>query len=283
MLSDGEKIGIIAGKGAFPILFAQAARRNGHPVMALAVEGFASPELADHVDAIHWLGAGQLDTLIRLCHENNVSHLALTGKIEHVSIFNLGKIESRVSRVLARLADRRANSVVRALIEELAGENIEVLDSSLFLKALMPPEGLLTKNRLLRPPEQRGIEFAWPLVREIARLDIGQSLAVKDGVVIAVEGADGTDATIRRAGQIAGPGAIVVKTSRPRQDFRFDLPVVGLSTIRTMADAGAAALAVAADETLFFDQEDAIGLAEKSDIAIVAWPTRDSAAGEKQS
>jgi hypothetical protein len=276
MISDGEKIGLIAGSGVFPIHFAQAARKNGHHVTALAIEGFASPELEKHVDDIHWLGVGQVDTLIGLCHEKNISHLAMAGKIEHVTIFDLGKMETRVGRILARLTDRRAESITRALIEELEGENIRVLDSSHFLKSLLAPQGLLTKRRPIRPREQRTIEFGWPLVREIARLDIGQSIVAKDGVVVAVEGADGTDATIRRGGQLAGPGAVVVKVSRPRQDVRFDLPVIGLQTIQTMAEVGASALAISAGETLFFDQEEAIALAETSDIGIVARASGDT-------
>jgi hypothetical protein len=285
MLPDGGKIGLIAGAGVFPITFAQAARRSGRHVTALAIEGFASPELANHVDEIHWLGVGQVDTLIWLCHEKNINQLALAGKIEHLTIFNLGKLETRVCRILARLTDRRAESITRALIEELESENIRVLDSSVFLRSLMPAEGLLTPKRPIRIREQRTIEFAWPLVREIARLDIGQSLVAKDGVVIAVEGADGTDATIRRGGQLAGPGAVVVKASRPHQDYRFDLPVVGLQTIQTMAEVGVSALAVSAGQTLFFDQEDTIALAEQSDIGIIAWPNGPSpaATGEDQS
>jgi hypothetical protein len=285
MLSIGKKIGLLAGSGGFPITFAQAARRSGHHVTALAIEGFASPDLAKYVDDIHWLGVGQVDTLIWLCHEKDISNLAMAGKVEHLTIFNIGKIETRVGRVLARLTDRRAESITRALIAELESENIHVLDSSLFLKSLLPSEGLLTRRRSIKARERRDIQFAWPLVREIARLDIGQSLVVKDGVVIAVEGADGTDATIRRGGQLAGPGAIVAKVSRPRQDLRFDLPVVGLDTVRTMAEVGAAVLAFGAGETLFFDQKEAVALAEKSNIGIVAWPAATplpSANGERK-
>ena len=270
MLAKGEKIGIIAGSGAFPIAFAQAARQNGHHVTAMAIEGFASPELADHVDEIYWLGPGQLDTLIALCRRNSICHLTMTGKIEHLTLFNLGKVEPRVTQVLTRLADRRAESLARALIAELESENIRVLDSSLFLKSLVPGEGLLTRNRPVRPREERDIEFGWPLAREIARLDIGQTVVVKEGVVIAVEAAEGTDAAIRRGGQLAGRGAVVVKVSRPRQDFRFDLPVVGFHTIRTMVEAGCSALAICAGQTVFLDQDQAVGLAEQSDIAVVA-------------
>jgi len=270
MAPNGERIGVIAGSGAFPIHFARAARSAGHHVTALAIQGFASPDLAKHVDEIHWLGVGQLDTLIGLCHQNRISQLTLAGKIEHISLFNLGQVEARVVRLLSRLSDRRAGSLTRALIEELENENIRVLDSSLFLKSLLPAEGLLTKKRPLSPREQRGIDFAWPLVRDIARLDIGQSIVVKDGVVVAVEGAEGTDETIRRGGQLAGPGALVLKVSRPQQDFRFDLPVVGLGTIRTLVEVKAAALAISAGETIFLDQEESIALAEQSNIGIVA-------------
>ena len=265
-----ERIGLIAGRGAFPVNFAQAARRDGHHITALAINGFASSDLAEHVDAIHWLGVAQVDTLIRLCHENGISQLALAGKIDHVAVFNLGQVEPRAYRILAKLSDRKTESIVRALIEELETENIRVLDSSLFLKSLLPAPGLLTPRRPIRPQEQADMDFAWPLVREIARLDIGQSLVAKDGVVVAVEGVEGTDETIRRGGQLAGPGTVLVKVSRPCQDFRFDLPVVGLATIEAMNDAGASALAIAAGETLVFDREQAVALAQQSDIGIVA-------------
>jgi DUF1009 family protein len=270
MTAANEKIGLIAGRGAFPIDFAQAARQNGHHVTALAVKGFASPQLAEHVDAIHWLDIGQVDTLIRLCHEDNIGHLAFAGKIDHVTVFNLGQVEARAFQILTRLKDRKAESIARAVIDELESENIEVLDSSLFLKSNLPAEGLLTPDRPLRVNEQKDIEFAWPLAREIARLDIGQALIVKEGVVVAVEGVEGTDEAIRRAGQLAGPGTVVVKVSRPTQDFRFDLPVIGLQTVATMAEAGASALAVCAGETLLFDREKALALATESDIALVA-------------
>jgi len=272
MLADGERIGIIAGSGPFPIAFAQAARRNGHYVTAMAIEGFASPELAEHVDEIYWLGPGQIDTLIALCQRSTICHLAMAGKIEHLTLFNLGKVEPRASQILARLTDRRAESLARALIAELESENIRVLDSSFFLKSLLAGEGLLTRNRPVSPREERDIEFGWPLARELARLDIGQTIIVKDGVVIAVEGAEGTDATIHRGGQLAGRGTVVIKVSRPRQDFRFDLPVVGLQTVRTMAEVGCSALAICAGQTLFLEQEEAVGLAERSDIAIAARP-----------
>lgn len=270
MDSVAERIGLIAGRGAFPVNFAQAARRDGHHITALAIKGFATSDLAEHVDAIHWLGVAQIDTLIRICHENNVSQLALAGKIDHIAVFNMGQIEPRAFRLLSRLRDRKAESIVRGLIEELESENIQVLDSSLFLKSLLPEPGLLTPNRPITPQEQGDIDFAWPLVREIAHLDIGQSLIAKDGVVIAVEGVEGTDEAIRRGGQLAGAGTVLVKVSRPRQDFRFDLPVVGLETIRAMSEAGASALAICSGETLFFDREEAVALAEESDIGIIA-------------
>jgi DUF1009 family protein len=141
---------------------------------------------------------------------------------------------------------------------------------------------LLTTNRPLRPNEHKDIEFGWPLAREIARLDIGQTMIVKEGVVVAIEGVEGTDEAIRRAGKLAGDGTVVVKVSRPAQDFRFDLPVIGPQTVRTMAEAGASALAVCAGETLVFDRESAVALAEASDIAVIARtePGHDTAKGD---
>ena len=271
MIPEGERIGLLAGRGAFPIHFALAAQHGGHPITALALEGFASPGLAEHVDEIHWLGVGQLDTLIRLCHERRIRHLAMAGTIEHSTVFQPGgKIEPRALRLLLRMQDRRAQSIFGALVAELSGEDIEVIESSYFLQDLIPGPGVLTPGRPPRPAEERDVAFAMPLARELARLDIGMSLVVKHGAVVAVEGMDGTDATIRRGGAIAGPGTVVVKASRPRQDFRFDLPIVGQQTVRTMIEAGTCALAFCAGETLFFDQAEALALAESSDIAVVA-------------
>jgi hypothetical protein len=270
MIPEGERIGLIAGRGAFPIHFADAAQNTGHPITALAIEGYASPELAEHVDEIVWLGVGQVDRLIKTCHARNISRLAMAGKIDHVRVLNPGKLDRRAWRLLLKLRDRRAESIVAALIKELMGENIQVIDSTYFLKSLLPSVGLMTRRRPLNKREQRDVAFALPLARELARLDIGMSLVVKERSIVAVEGMDGTDETIRRGGRLAGPGTVVVKASRPRQDFRFDLPILGLSTVQTMAEAGATALAFCADETIFFDHPQAIALAESSNIGIIA-------------
>jgi DUF1009 family protein len=270
MLSQGEKIGLIAGRGAFPMHFAMAAASDGHPVMALAIEGFASPDLEQHVDEIHWLGVGQLDTLVSLCHQSRVQHLAMVGQIDHGAVFNPSKIEPRAFKLLAKLNDRRAQSIASVLIEELKSENISVLDSSHFLKDFLPEPGLLTPNRPITTREQNDIDFGLPLARSIAGLDIGLCVVVKDGTVVAVEALEGTDETILRAGRLAGPASVVVKVSRPSQDFRFDLPVVGLQTVRSLVEAGASAMAISAGETLFFDRQRAVQLAEESDIGIIA-------------
>lgn len=280
MLSEGEKIGLIAGRGEYPIHFAEAATEDGHPVMAIAVEGFASPELEKHVDEMHWLGVGQLDTLIRLCHERNVKHLAMVGKIDHGTVFNPAKIEPRAFKLLAKLTDRRAQTIAAVVIDELKSVDIHVLDSSRFLKSFLPGPGLLTPGRPISSAEERGIRFGLPIARGIANLDIGLCVVVKDGTVVAVEAMEGTDEAIRRAGKLAGPGSVVVKVSRPDQDFRFDLPVVGIQTIRTMIEAGATALAISADETLFFKQAEAISLAESSDIGILAISTESKTSTE---
>jgi DUF1009 family protein len=272
MNSSDRKIGLIAGRGRFPINFAQAARGNGHHVTALAIRGFASDNLADHVDEIHWLGVGQVDTLIRICHENNIASLAMAGKIDHRQIFDPGPLEPRALRILQRMRDGTAMTIARAIMEELDGENIRVLDSSLFCGPLLAPQGMLTAKRTIRPNEQRDIDFGWRLANRIAELDIGQCVIIKNCVIVAIEALEGTDQAILRAGQLAGPGAVVVKVSRPRQDFRFDLPVIGPQTIRIMAEAGATALAVTAGETVFLDQAEALRLAEDSGIAVVSRP-----------
>lgn len=265
-----DNLGLLAGEGDFPLLVARAARSRSIPVTAVGIQGLTSPILENEVTTMHWIKFGQFDRAIRLLQSSGVRKLIMVGRVKHNQIFKLSSIDMRGLKLIARLANKKADSILGLVAEELAKENLELLDSSLFLRDCMPPSGLLTPK--VRPTEdlRRDFEFGIEHARALAGLDIGQSIVVKSQSVVAVEAMEGTDATIERAGRIAGAGIVLCKVAKPRQDRRFDLPVLGLTTVRKLADVGAAGLAFPGGEVLFFDHEEAVALAERHKICILA-------------
>lgn len=267
-----NRIGLIAGQGDFPLLIARSAISTGTEVVALCIKEFASPELETIATRSHWLELGQLQVAIDTLKKENVSHLTMAGRVPHNSIFQYRHFDWRAMKLLARAAGKRADELLNTVCAEFLKEGIQVIDSSMFLKSLMPGPGLLTS----RPPtatEQRDIDFALPLVQALAGLDIGQTIVVKDSSVIAVEGMEGTDHCIRRAGELAGSGTVVVKTAKPKQDLRFDIPVIGPGTIKSMKSAGSTALALSAGKSLIFHKDEVIELAEEAGICITIFET----------
>lgn len=271
--SDTEipaRVAIVAGSGDFPRLIARAARSRGIEVLVVGVRGFADPRLAETASTIEWIELGQLQRTIDLLHQHGVSHVLLAGKIPHLSVLQYRHFDLRALKLLTQAVNKKADTLLGLLCDELEKEHIKVLDSSLFLKSLMPAPGVLTPARPPSQVELEDIEFGYPIAKAVAGQDIGQTIVVKSKMVIAVEAAEGTDECIRRAGKLAGPGCVVVKVSKPSQDLRFDIPVVGLTTIETMVAIGASALAVSAFECLIFDREQVISEAQRHNIAIVA-------------
>lgn len=268
---DIEHLGLFAGEGKYPFLLAKAARDRHITVTAIGVRGITPVELADAVDEMLWVEFGQLGKMIDLCHQASVDKVIMAGRIQHRSIFQLSRIDRRGLKILASLPSKKADSLLGALTNELARENIEVLDSTLLLRECMPPAGLLTPAC---PPTDSilgDIAFGKPIACQVAGLDIGQTIVVKQGTIVAVEAMEGTDKTILRAGAIAGEGCVVIKVSKPRQDRRFDVPVVGMTTIRKLVEARCAALAIPGGEALFFDREEAIAHAQKHGVCIYVW------------
>jgi DUF1009 family protein len=249
---------------------AQAARSNGVQVVIFALRSFATEEIAQLSDEVFWLELGQLGKAIELMKEHDVRSVAMAGRVPHQSILQYRHFDARAVKLLARSLNKKADSLLGAVASEFEREGITVLDSSLFLKSLMPASGLLTPRRPLTPEEQENVDFAYPIAKAIAGQDVGQTIVVKDGIVVAVEALEGTDKCIRRAGELAGRGCIVVKVSKPGQDMRFDIPVIGPATIESMRAAGCTALAVSARECLVFHREEVVGMAEKNSIAMVA-------------
>lgn len=266
-----DKLGIVAGGGNFPLLVARAAARNNVKVFVFGVEGLTSEHITRLAEQTYWMNIGAIEKLIDHFREHGIHHAILAGRIPHsVIIKNIMHFDGMARKLIGNLINKKASTVLERVIQTFEEYGITVLDSSMFIKDCIPQPGLLTPGRPLTDREKKDIEFGYPLAQEIARLDIGQTIVVRDQVVIAVEGMDGTDATIRRGGQLIGPGTVVVKSSRPEQDLRYDIPTIGIDTIHVLIESGATALAITGGKSLFFDREEAIALAEQHNIALVA-------------
>jgi UDP-2,3-diacylglucosamine hydrolase len=265
-----RKVGIIAGQGDFPLLIARAARGAGVSVLVLGIKGFASEDLENCADTVCWMELGQLERAIELLKQHGVDSLVLAGRVPHTSIFQYRHFDRRAMKVLGRTLSRKADALLGALVDEFEREGIHVIDSSLFLKSLMPEPGLITARRPLTQRESEDVEFGFPIAKIIAGQDIGQTIVVREKMVVAVEGAEGTDECILRAGKLAGVGCVVIKVSKPHQDLRFDIPVIGRGTVESMVQAGCCALAVSARESFLFDREAVVAAAEEANIGIIA-------------
>jgi DUF1009 family protein len=271
-VATGERIGLIAGNGRFPIIFAQNARRLGYSVSAVAHEGETAPELEQHVERIHWVKIGQFNRLIQALKADGVRQAVMVGGIKktHVfsDLFTTVRPDLRALALAARLRRWKDDAILREIAAELEGEGIQIRESTFGLQGLLAEEGVLTKHS---PGKQQweDVQYGWEVAKEVGRLDIGQCVVIKNRVVVAVEAVEGTDETIRRGGTLAGEGAVVVKRSKPQQDLRFDLPAVGPATIETMQSVKASVLALEADRSVLLDREDMLRLAAQARIAIV--------------
>jgi DUF1009 family protein len=267
------KYGLIAGNGRFPFLVLEAARGQGLDVAVAAIKEETAPEIEGEAAVVEWMGVGQLGRLISFFKREQVTHAIMAGQVKHHQIFRLNALpDLRMVRLLSRLSLRNTGSLITAVADELAREGITLVDSTVFLGPLMAREGVLTRREPDKD-EMRDLEYGIHVAREVARLDLGQTIAVKERAVVAVEAMEGTDAVIARAGQLTGGKSfVVVKVARPAQDMRFDVPVIGSATIQAMKDAGATAISITADKTLLFDKEELIDLADKARISIIAQP-----------
>jgi DUF1009 family protein len=267
------KLGLIAGNGRFPFLVLDAARAAGHDVTVIAIKEEAFPGLAEAAErppraACHWLSLGQLGTCINILKDAGVSQAVMAGQVKHTKLFADIVPDLTLLSVLMRLKGKNTDALISGVADVLKDRGITLLDSTAFLTPLLAGEGVLTR-RAPTPDEQTDLDFGYEVADAIAGLDIGQTIAVKSAAVVAVEAMEGTDAVIARAGQLAGTGVRVVKVAKPKQDMRYDVPVVGVSTIEAMKAAGATLLSVDAGKTLMIDGEAIIRTADEADIAIV--------------
>ena len=267
-VTDGERIGLIAGNGRFPIIFADNARKLGYHVSAVAHEGETEPELAGHVDRIHWIKIGQLSKLIKAFKEDRVHQAVMLGGIKKTHVFTTVRPDFRTLALATRLALWKDDDILREFAKELEQEGIAICESTFGLEGILVEEGTLTA-RTPTEKEWEDIRYGWEVAHDIGRLDIGQCVVIKDRVVVAVEAVEGTDGAIKRGGELAKEGAVVVKRSKPQQDLRFDLPAVGPRTIEVMAAVKASVLAVEAGRTVLLDREIMLEQARSARIAIV--------------
>jgi DUF1009 family protein len=303
------RYGLIAGNGKFPLLVAEGARRSGDSLSVAAIHEETDPIIERLADRVEWVGIGQLGKMIRFFKDEGVKQAIMAGQVRHVQIFSRAVPDARMLKLLWKLPRRNTDSLIGAIANELQSEGIELIDSTHFLQDHLAQAGTLTE----REPDERergDIDYALAIAREIARLDLGQTIVVRSKACVAIEAMEGTDATIRRAGQLtrtgpdapplhseagdiskaAAPGLgrglakllrgkradlasgrlTVVKIAKPDQDMRFDVPVTGLPTIETMIEAGATCLCISANKTLMFDREEMLWLANRNGISIVA-------------
>jgi DUF1009 family protein len=271
------KLGLIAGNGQFPFLVLEGAKRAGVSVAVAAIREETDPTIDQVAENVTWVGVGQLGKMLRFFKNEGVEKAIMAGQVKHVQIFSSSIPDLRMVKMLLRLPRKNTDALIGAVADELASEGIELIDSTHFLTDYLPPAGPLTR----RAPDDReraDIEYGLEVAHEIARLDLGQTIVVRDRACVAIEAMEGTDAVIRRAGELARGRLTVVKIAKPDQDMRFDVPVVGLSTIQTMIDASATCLCLTAGKTLMFEREEMSALANKSKIAIVAVEPHDSEA-----
>ncbi len=265
---SGQVLGLIAGNGRFPFLTAAGARRAGRRVVALALREETAPELEREVDEMHWISLGQLGKAIDILQRAGAREAVMAGQVQHKQLFSDIVPDLKLVGLLARLAFRNTDSLIGAVADALSREGITLIPSIAFLEDQLATKGPMTRRKP-DGEQQKDVAYGESVARTLARMDLGQSAVVKERAAVALEAMEGTDETIRRAGRIAGPGTTVVKVSKPKQDLRFDVPVVGLGTLDAMREAGAAVLAVDASRTLLIDRPAFLERADAERVAVI--------------
>ena len=272
MADHTDKFGLIAGNGQFPLMVLQSAREQGIDMVVAAIKEETFPEIESCGYPVEWLGLGQLGKLIALFKKAGVQQAIMAGQVKHVQIFSSSLPDLTMIRMLAGLDRKNTDSLIGAVAKVLQESGITLVDSTVLLKPHLAAEGSMTR-RGLNDHEKSDVAYGRPIAYRIAAMDIGQTVVVRDQAVVAVEAMEGTDAVVRRAGELAGKKKLtVVKVSKPRQDMRFDVPVVGVPTIENMIAAGATALVLDAHRTLILDRSRFLELADRNNIAIVGFP-----------
>ena len=261
-------LGIIAGSGAYPLLVAESARAAGvKRIVAAAFTGETNSKLADAVDQIEWMRIGQLGRLLSFFREANIEQAIMAGQIAPNNLFNL-RPDWKALLLLARLKQRNAATIFGAIADDLAAVGVQLLPAFTFLEEHLARRGLIA-GRALNAREEADVAYGFQMAKEVSRLDIGQTVVVKNGTVLAVEGFEGTNETLRRGGALGRRNSIMVKVAKPNQDMRFDVPVIGAETVEIAAEAKVRVIAVEAGRTLLLEKEELIATAVRANISIV--------------
>jgi DUF1009 family protein len=265
------KLGLIAGKGDLPKAIASEAKAQGYTVIAIALDPLADKSLSSYVDETKRVNVGKFGKIIDSMKQCGIKKAVMAGKVSKTLLYESNITpDLRAVKLLFSLKNRSDDSIMLAITKELEKEGIQLLDITHFSSRILTPEGVLTKKKPTKD-EWKDIAFGWKLAKEIGRLDIGQTVVVKNQAVMAVEAIEGTDEAIKRGGRLAGTGAVVVKVSKPNQDMRFDVPVVGLDTLHAMIEVGARVLSVESNKSIFLDKEKIVTESNKAGISIVGY------------
>ncbi len=268
-MTSPDILGIIAGNGVYPRLLADAARKTGvKKIIAAAFTNETDPVLAQHVDLIEWMRVGQLNRLLTFFNQNKVHHAIMAGQIAPKNLFDL-RPDVKALMLLSKLKQRNAESIFAAIADELAKVDVDLLPATTFLEDSLATTGLIAGAKLSRQ-EEDDVDLGWEIAKEIARLDIGQTVIVKNGTIVAVEAFEGTNEAIRRGGTLAREAAVMVKVAKPNQDMRFDAPVIGVETIGVAAEAKLRVIAIEAGKTLLLERDAISKLADRSKLSIIA-------------
>ncbi len=272
---DGKRIGLIAGDGRFPIIFADNVRRLGYTVSAIAYVGTTLPELESHVEHIHWLKIGQFSKALAAFKHDGIRQAVMLGGIKKTNVFSTLRPDLRALAIFSRLKNWKDDAILRAVAGELEREGIVIRESTFGLQGILAEEGYLTSKKPGKK-EEADIQFGWETLETLGALGIGQCVVVKNQVIVSVEAVEGTDEAITRGGTLAGKGGVVVKRTKRHQDLRFDLPAIGPQTIQTMAAVQASVLAIEAGRTVILDRDDVFSQANEAGISIVGRMTLGS-------
>jgi len=268
---NDNPIGLIAGNTSFPLQFARAAKKAGRSVVALAHKGETLPEITETADVLEWIKVGELGKIIDVFKAYNVREAVMAGGINRIRLFGGVKLDARGAALLYRLRSTKDDVIMRGIADELAREGVNIIPCTLYFEDCMVKEGVLTKA--LPTEEQReDVRVGIDAIRAMGGQDIGQLVVVREGVIVAVEAVEGSDAAILRGGALGGKGTVIVKCAKPTQDMRFDVPTVGLRTIETMVKAGAKVLALEASRSLIVDEKQVLALADKHQIVVLGCP-----------
>jgi DUF1009 family protein len=268
-MQSPEVLGIIAGNGVYPRALATAARKAGvKKIVVAAFTDETDPAISDLVDVVEWLRIGQLGRLLKFFQHHSVHRAIMAGQIAPKNLFDL-RPDMKALVVLAKLKQRNAESIFSAIADELKKVDVDLLPAATFLEDQLAAKGLIAGTKLSRT-EAEDVDLGWNVAKEIARLDIGQTIIVKNGTVLAVEAFEGTNDAIKRGGALARESAVMIKVAKPNQDMRFDVPVVGVETLNIAAEAKLRVIAVEAEKTLLLERDKVIDLAQRAKISIVA-------------